>query len=389
MSPRVTVLLAVHNGGAYLSDAVTSVLAQTFEDFELLLVDDASTDEAVDSLPADPRIRILRNERNLGQIPSLNRGLGEARGEYVARLDHDDLCLPRRLERQVEALDRDPSVALASTWVDIVGEDGRLWFPMRGSIDSYVDFLARVLIDDLPLAHPAIMFRREIVRELGGYDESLGAAEDKDLYRRIVLSGKSAYVVPELLVIYRRHAAQMTFAKAEMVNRNDEIGHDRFLGELAPGLPSATIRMLLTGDERFWEQEPLSAGVLDRLIHAAAERQSLSPEDTRQLARRLAARAARTLVGGWASGARSYAQSTQPIVPFVRARGSRTSQASLALQPLLRSSAPLGRRVGGIRRATRRAMRRSELERLRRIVRRSRTLRRIYTKTLGFRLTDD
>jgi glycosyl transferase family 2 len=389
MSSRVTVLLAVHNGGAYLSDAVTSVLAQTFEDFELLLVDDASTDEAVDSLPTDPRIRVLRNDRNLGQIASLNRGLAEAKGEYVARLDHDDLCLPRRLERQVEALDRDPSVALVSTWVDIVGEDGRLWFPMRGSIHSYVDFLARVLIDDLPLAHPAIMFRREIVRELGGYDESLGAAEDKDLYRRIALSGKSAYVVPELLVIYRRHAAQMTFAKAEMVNRNDEIGHDRFLAELAPGLPSTTIRMLLTSDERFWEQKPLSADALDCLVTAAAQRQSLSPADTLELQRTIAARAARTLVGGWASGTRNYARSARQIAAFVGARGSRMSKVSLALQPLLQSTTPLGRRVGGARRAMRRVLRHSELERLRRVARRSRTLRRIYTKTLGFRLTDD
>jgi GT2 family glycosyltransferase len=389
MSPRVTVLLAVHDGGAFLMEAVTSVLAQTFEDLELLVVDDASTDDAVDSLPDDPRIRLLRNDRNLGQIPSLNRGLAEARGEYVARLDHDDLCLPRRLERQVEALDRDSSITLVSSWVDIVGDDGRLWFPLRGAIDSYVDFLARVLVDDLPLAHPAIMFRRDVVRELGGYDERLGAAEDKDLYRRIALSGKGAYVVPELLVVYRRHAAQMTFAKATMVNRNNEIGHDRFLAELAPDLPSATIRMLLTGDERFWEQKPLAADALDRLVDAAADRQSLSPEEARQLGRALAIRAARALIAGWASGARGYAESARPIVPFVHARGSWTSKASLALQPLLRSSAPLGRPVGSLRRAMRRILRRSELERLRQVARRSRTLRRIYTKAVGFRLTDD
>lgn len=389
MSPRVSVLLAVHNGGALLTDAVTSVLAQTFEDLELLLVDDASTDDAVEALPSDPRVRILRNDRNLGQIPSLNRGLAEARGEYVARLDHDDLCLPHRLERQVEALDRDSSVALVSTWVDIVGDDGRLWFPLRGGIESYVDFLARVIIDDLPLAHPAIMFRREVVRELGGYDERLGAAEDKDLYRRIALSGKGAYVVPELLVIYRRHAAQMTFAKAAMVNRNNEIGHDRFIAELAPGLPSATIRMLLTGDERFWEQRPLSADALDRLVGAAAERQSLSPRDARLLARALAVRAARMLIAGWASGAGNYANSARPVAPFVRAHGPRVSKASLALQPLLRSSAPLGRRVGDVRLRVRRILRRSELDRLRRVARRSRTLRRIYTKAVGFRLTDD
>src|SRR5205823_6417419 len=105
-------------------EAVDSVLSQTYVDFELLLVDDASTDAAVDVLPSDPRIRILRNERNIGQIPSLNRGLHDARGEYIARLDHDDVCLPHRLERQVELLDRTPDVALAATWTDIVDNSG-------------------------------------------------------------------------------------------------------------------------------------------------------------------------------------------------------------------------------------------------------------------------
>ncbi len=84
------------------------MLAQTFGDFELLIVDDASTDGAVEKLPDDPRIRVLGNASNIGQIPSLNRGLREARGEYVARLDHDDLCLPRRLELQVDVLDAIP-----------------------------------------------------------------------------------------------------------------------------------------------------------------------------------------------------------------------------------------------------------------------------------------
>src|SRR5581483_7441972 len=112
MTPKVTVLLAVRDGEPYIGEAVESVLDQTFTDFELLLVDDASTDGTVAVVErlGDERIRILRNERNLGQVPSLNRGLGEARGEYVARLDADDACLPTRLARQVEILDAEPRV---------------------------------------------------------------------------------------------------------------------------------------------------------------------------------------------------------------------------------------------------------------------------------------
>jgi hypothetical protein len=387
--PRVTVLLAVHNGGAYLREAVGSVLAQTLEDFELLLVDDGSTDGAVESLPEDARIRVLRNDRNIGQIPSLNRGLREATGAYVARLDHDDVCLPRRLEAEVEALDAMTEVALVSTWVDIVDSDGRLWTRISSEVGSYVDFLARVTVGDVPLVHPAIMFRRDVVLRLGGFDESLGAAEDQDLYRRLALAGHSAYVVPERLLIYRRHEEQMTFAQASMVNRNNEVGHDRFLAELAPGLPATTIRMLLTRDPRFWNQDPLPTDVLERLVELTSLRQELSAADAHTYAQRLATRVAGTLVGGWAAGARRYGASAQPVVPFVRRHGTPAARASLAGQPVLRATAPLGRPVAAARLRTLRVLRSRELEPIRRVARRSRLLRRIYTKTLGFRLVDD
>src|SRR5579864_8737730 len=127
MTPKVSVLLAVHDGEPYVHEAVRGVLKQTFREFEFLVVDDASTDNTVaivDSF-ADPRIRILRNEHNLGQVPSLNRGLLEARGEYVARIDADDVSLPRRLERQVALLDAQPEVALVGAWMSLVDDSGR------------------------------------------------------------------------------------------------------------------------------------------------------------------------------------------------------------------------------------------------------------------------
>ena len=112
MTPRVTVLLAVHNGEPYVRDAVESVLDQTHRDFEFVIVDDASTDGTVVTIESfdDARIRLFRNERNLGQVPSLNRGLREARGAIVARIDADDVSRPTRLERQLAVLDADPRI---------------------------------------------------------------------------------------------------------------------------------------------------------------------------------------------------------------------------------------------------------------------------------------
>lgn len=131
--------MPVYNGGAQLGPVVESVLSQTFGDFELLVLDDASTDGCVAPIDSygDSRIRLVRNEHNLEQVPTLNRGLREARGEYVARLDQDDRCRPHRLKRQVEQLDREPQFALVGTWMDIVDEQGRLVWELRGRINDF------------------------------------------------------------------------------------------------------------------------------------------------------------------------------------------------------------------------------------------------------------
>ena len=163
MTPTVTVLLAVHNGEPYLHEAVQSVLDQTFTDFELLVVDDASTDATVEIVESfgDERIRLLRNVEKLGQVPSLNRGLRESRGRYVARLDADDACRPARLARQVEILDAQPRVAVVGTWMDAVDERGRLLGRLQKTLEDYVDFLYHTLIMRVYVSHPSAMYRRD------------------------------------------------------------------------------------------------------------------------------------------------------------------------------------------------------------------------------------
>ena len=125
--PRVTVLMTVYNGAAYVRSAVDSVLAQTYADFELLVIDDASTDGSGDVVRAvgDARIRVVPNAANLGLTTSLNTGLALARGELVARHDADDLSRPERLATQVALLDTRPEVSLVGSWyqkIDPAGE---------------------------------------------------------------------------------------------------------------------------------------------------------------------------------------------------------------------------------------------------------------------------
>lgn len=122
--PEISVVLSVYNDAKYVGVAIESVLAQTFTDFELIIIDDASTDESLSIARdfADERIRIVENEENLGLTKSLNKGISLAQGKYIARMDSDDICLPTRFEKQVAYLDAHPDVGVCGGWVELIGE---------------------------------------------------------------------------------------------------------------------------------------------------------------------------------------------------------------------------------------------------------------------------
>jgi len=287
MTPKVTVLLAVYDGEPFLRRCVDSVLGQTYEDFELLVVDDASTDATPEILASygDPRVRVLRNERNLGQVPSLNRGLGEARGEYVARIDADDWCRPERLERQLAVLDAEPTVGLVGTWMDLVDERGRPVARLRSTIADVAEFVFHTLIMRVLISHPAAMYRRQPVAALT-YDESTAPAEDKDLWRRLLLEGWRARIVPEPLVVYQLHDAQLSQTQAERQRRVDGESQERFLAQLRPGAEVHGLRLLLANDPALWTEPRLpDSASLHALLASAAERLGLAPADAERVRR--------------------------------------------------------------------------------------------------------
>ncbi len=121
--PRVSVVLCVYNQAAYVAEAIASILGQTLTDLELIIVDNGSTDSSPEVVHSftDPRIRYVRNERNLGHAGSLNRGRALARGRYLAIMDSDDISLPERLARQADFLDAHPDVAMCGSWVETFG----------------------------------------------------------------------------------------------------------------------------------------------------------------------------------------------------------------------------------------------------------------------------
>ena len=258
MAPKVTVLMTVYNGLPYLGEAIDSILGQTFKDFEFLIIDDASTDDSCSLIESytDARIQLVRNERNLGQVPSLNKGLHLARGEYVARLDQDDTSAPNRLERQVEFLDTvSPQVAVVGTWLQIIDQNGKLtgeWkLPL---IDSYADYLISLLEGWTPLAHPAVMFRKDIVLQLGGYNETLAPAEDFDLWMRLALGGYDARVITESLCCLRLHSEQQSVTKARVQQQKATEVRERMIETFLHGYPARPIRLFFGNEDGFWQE---------------------------------------------------------------------------------------------------------------------------------------
>lgn len=293
MRPKVTVLMAVRDGKPYIGEAVASVLDQTFVDFELLVVDDGSVDGTLEVVEGfgDARVRVLRNEQSLGQVPSLNRGLLAARGSYIARLDADDACRPTRLARQVEILDRESQVCLVGTWMELIDDRGRRLGYLRKSLEDFVDFLYHTLIMQVYVSHPSAMYRRDPVLALGGYDEATGPAEDKDLWRKLALERCEARIVSEPLVLYRIHDRQMSQTRAAYQQRVDSESQDRFLAELAPEAPVAAARQLLAGQPEAWAHD---AETMLRAVEAvatgAAVRLTLDDDEAGRLSERVALR---------------------------------------------------------------------------------------------------
>jgi hypothetical protein len=202
MEPQVSVVMAAFNAARFVRAAVESLLAQTLEAIEVLVVDDASTDQTADILGSlkDPRLAVLRSARNLGPFGAANRALERARGELVARLDCDDLCAPHRLEVQREHLRAHPEVGLVGSACRLVGEDGAdLGVRSFPATDLGIRWAC---LFGCPFQHSTVMLRRSLLaRE--GYDGSRRVGGDYDLWARLLRHTRGANLA-EPLVGYRR-----------------------------------------------------------------------------------------------------------------------------------------------------------------------------------------
>lgn len=203
--PTISVIMAAYNGAALIEETLASLRAQTFADFEIVVVDDKSTDDTLAVLRRwdDSRLRVIAAEANGGPVLARNRALREARGRYIAALDQDDLCLPERFARQVAWLDAHPETVLVGTAVALL-KDGVVQ-PSNYSVHTTPALTHWLLMIGNPLAWSTVMLRADVARRLEPFtDPDRRYAEDFDLYHRLLPHGEIARLDAEL-VIYRLH----------------------------------------------------------------------------------------------------------------------------------------------------------------------------------------
>lgn len=213
MSPLVTVVLPVRNGGRYLGAAVDSILTQTHRNLELLLIDDHSSDAAIDSLgTGDCRLKIIPSQGD-GLVDACNTGFELAQGEFIARMDADDVSLPGRFQHQLAYFDRYPQVDICGCCVEIFSEQG-----LQGGLKRYQSWLNAVrdpaqvhqqIFIESPLPNPSLMFRRAPLQQLGGYRNN-GWPEDYDLLLRADAAGMQMGKPEPVLLRWREHKQRLT-----------------------------------------------------------------------------------------------------------------------------------------------------------------------------------
>ncbi len=209
--------MPVYNGEEYLAAAIDSILAQTYSNFELVVVDDGSEDGSAEVVRAhalrDRRIRFFQLEQNRGEAAARGHGVSKADGEFVTFLDSDDLSLPERLQKQVAFLQAKPEYDGVGTHAKVVNAEMQYLYDLRPPRHHALILFAQFIGGD-PFVHASIMLRRELFKIAGKYDASMRIAADVDLMTRLM--GRARFSnIPERLYIYRRHARQLTAEQSD------------------------------------------------------------------------------------------------------------------------------------------------------------------------------
>ncbi|MDD3876099.1 MAG: glycosyltransferase family 2 protein [Bacteroidales bacterium] len=219
-NPLVTVLMPVYNTEKYIAEAIDSVLNQTFRDFEFLIIDDGSTDDSVKIIESynDKRIRLVRNDKNIKLIATLNKGIDLALGKYICRVDADDICMPTRLEKQVRFMEHNPDFVACSSGVEIFYENSNKRFNIL--YEEYTDEIRIKTIYQNHFVHPSSFIRKEFIINRGlRFSSEFIHTEDYFFFVKLSELGQ-LHNIKESLVKVRKHMTNVSVLNSDIQDRN-------------------------------------------------------------------------------------------------------------------------------------------------------------------------
>ena len=232
-TPDISTIMSVYNGEDYLAEAIDSVLNQTFKNWELIVINDCSTDSTAEILnkyaSADERVKVHTNEVNLRLPSSLNKAMTFAKGKYIARMDADDICLPERFEKQFGFMEGNPDIALSSCRFMTL-KNGVISSGGCGGKSDKESIKALLLVTN-PILHPGIIAKTDVIKKLG-YDKNFTCTEDMELWTRFILEGHTVEIMPEYLMIYRLHDKQITETTLAKQHKEVVAIQKQYLGKL-------------------------------------------------------------------------------------------------------------------------------------------------------------
>jgi len=222
-NPQISVIMPAYNAEKYIAEAINSILSQTFNDFEFIIINDASTDSTKEIIESykDLRIKLINNERNQGVAKSLNIGLAAARGKYIARMDADDISLPQRFQTQFDFMEQNPDIGICGSWAQNFGnrDDVIKTYQTHKEIKDVTFFYCALI-------HPTVFFRNDIALF---YPEDFTSAQDYNLWSRTVDTIKLANI-PKVLLLYRRHSEQTNGKKQNDVANDIRLKNVKKIG---------------------------------------------------------------------------------------------------------------------------------------------------------------
>ncbi len=248
MKPDVSIIMSVYNGELYLREAIESILHQTMQNWELIVINDCSTDSTAEILAEfaerEERIKVHPNEVNLRLPTSLNKAISLASGRYIARMDADDISLPTRLEQQVRFMDAHPDVDLSSCRFMTMKNGVYASGGAGGRCDD--DALRAMLLVANPILHPGVIAKADVMKAFP-YDKNHTCTEDLELWTRMAMAGKTLAILPECLLLYRLHDKQITSTTLERQRTEVLTVQDKYYAAFAEVMDAETKHFYIDG----------------------------------------------------------------------------------------------------------------------------------------------